>query len=126
MLPWEGNSVLDKFKKNYRVRSSLLDIPEMPGDALPPLILRGKVSRRRCARYWTKFSVWLKNGSRTNSIQRPPDIMAFQLDDKLAVTTKRRHVSTTPKDIEELRRKYAVFSDMWLLALMRQTGRPMH
>ena len=40
----------------------------------------------------------------------------LQLDSKLATTTKRRHVSTEPTDEKGLRMKYAVITDLWLLA----------
>ena len=48
----------------------------------------------------------------------------LQLDSKL--TTKRRHVSTEPTDEKGLRMKYAVMTNLWLLAQMRQPGRTIY
>ena len=44
----------------------------------------------------------------------------LQLDSKLTITTKRRHVSSEPTDEKGLRMKYAVMTNLWLLAQMRQ------
>ena len=38
------------------------------------------------------------------------------LDAKLTVITKRHHVGTVPKDIEQMRKKYAVLSNSWLFS----------
>ena len=50
----------------------------------------------------------------------------LQWDSKLAITTKRRHVSTEPTDEKGLRMKYAVMTNLWLLAQMRQPGRTIY
>ena len=44
----------------------------------------------------------------------------LQLDSKLTITTKRRHLSTDPVDEKVLRLKYAILTNLWLLAQMRQ------
>ena len=46
----------------------------------------------------------------------------LHLDSSLTVQTKRRYVSKMPTNVEELRAKYAVMRNMWLLAQMRQPG----
>ena len=50
----------------------------------------------------------------------------LQLDSKLTITTKRRHLSTEPVDEKGLRMKYAVLTNFWLLAQMRQPGRSIY
>ena len=40
--------------------------------------------------------------------------------------TKRRYMSTTPANTEQLRTKYEVFTNLWLLARSRQPGRNMY
>ena len=39
------------------------------------------------------------------------------------ITTKKRHLSSEPADEQGLRPKYAIITNLWLLALMRQLGR---
>ena len=47
----------------------------------------------------------------------------LQLDSKLTITTKRRHLSSEPTDEKGLRLKYSILTNLWLLAQMRQPGR---
>ena len=47
----------------------------------------------------------------------------LQSESKLTITTKRRHLSTEPSDEKGLRLKYAVLTNLWLLAQRRQPGR---
>ena len=53
----------------------------------------------------------------------PPKQFGIHLDSKLTLQTRRRYVGTAPRNIEELRSKYEVMSNMWLLAQLRQPGR---
>ena len=50
----------------------------------------------------------------------------LQLDSKLTITTKRRHLSTEPTDERGLRLKYSIMTNLWLLAQMRQPGRTIY
>ena len=50
----------------------------------------------------------------------------LQLDSRLTITTKRRHLSSEPTDEKGLRLKCAIMSNLWLLAQMRQPGRAIH
>ena len=50
----------------------------------------------------------------------------LQLDSKLTITTKRRHLSSEPTDEKGLRLKYSILSNLWLLAQMRQPGRTIY
>ena len=47
----------------------------------------------------------------------------IHLDSRLTLQTRRKYTSSHPKDVEQLRAKYYVVSNLWLLALMRQPGR---
>ena len=47
----------------------------------------------------------------------------LQLDSRLTITTKRRHLSTEPTDEKGLRLKYAMLTNLWHLGQMRQPGR---
>ena len=53
----------------------------------------------------------------------PPKQFGIHLDSKLALQTRRRCTGSAPKNTEELRAKYEVMSNMWLLAQRRQLGR---
>ena len=50
----------------------------------------------------------------------------LQLDSKLTITTKRRHLSSDPTDEKGLRLKYSIMTNLWLLAQMRQPGRSIY
>ena len=50
----------------------------------------------------------------------------LQLDSKLTITTKRRHLSSDSTDEKGLRLKYSIMTDLWLLAQMRQPGRSIY
>ena len=50
----------------------------------------------------------------------------INFDSKLTVTIKRRHVSSVPSNIEQLRCKYAGLSNLWLSVKVRQPGRSMY
>ena len=50
----------------------------------------------------------------------------IHLDSRLTLQTRRKCTSSNPKDIEELRAKYDVMSNLWLLAQMRQPGRVLY
>ena len=50
----------------------------------------------------------------------------LQLDSKLTMTTKRRHLSSEPTDEKGLRLKYSILTNLWLLAQMRQPGRSIY
>ena len=47
----------------------------------------------------------------------------IHLDSKLTLQTRREHTSRHPEDVEELRGKYDVMSNLRLLPQMRQPGR---
>ena len=52
--------------------------------------------------------------------------LGVHLDSTLTVETRRKYMSTMPLNSEELRDKYAVMTNMWILAQMRQPGRTMY
>ena len=52
-----------------------------------------------------------------------PKNFAIHLDSTLTVQSKKRYLTKFPASIEELRRKYAVMENLWLLSKMRTPGR---
>ena len=55
-----------------------------------------------------------------------PNQLHLTLDANLRVQTRRRYLSSMPRTVEELRKKYWVMTHMWLLAKMRQPSRAMY
>ena len=49
--------------------------------------------------------------------------MSLHLDGQLSIQTKRRFVSSAPTTPEQLRLKYKVLANCWLMGQMRQPGR---
>ena len=60
--------------------------------------------------------------------QKPEPVrtLGINLESSLTIQTRRRYVSAMPSNFEELRTKYKVITNMWLLAQMRQPGRHMY
>ena len=56
----------------------------------------------------------------------PPRQYGMHLNATLTIQTRRRYSSTMPKNIEELRQKYDVLSNCWLLGQQRQPGRALY
>ena len=50
----------------------------------------------------------------------------LQLDSRLTITTKRRHLSSEPTNEKGLRPKYVIMTNLWLLAQMRQPGKSIY
>ena len=120
MLPEDWTSVVVQFKKKY---GSDLQDEELPSQA-----------------YYEDFQERLSAGMlRAESLDQvinmaeaeeqerqkpdPPKQFGIHLDSKLTLQTRRRYTGTAPKNTEELRAKYEVMSNMWLLAQLRQPGR---
>ena len=55
-----------------------------------------------------------------------PKQLHLTLDANLTVQTRRRYLSSMPRSVEELRKKYVVMTHMCLLAKMRQPSRAMY
>ena len=56
----------------------------------------------------------------------PPTQMGLHLDSTLTLLTKKRYLSRMPTDLESLRTKYRVMTNLWLLAQLRQLGRQLY
>ena len=52
--------------------------------------------------------------------------LGINLDASLMIQTRRRYLSAMPQNTEQLRIKYRIMSNMWLLAKMRQPGRRLY
>ena len=56
----------------------------------------------------------------------PPRQYGMHLNATLTIQTRRRYTSSLPKNLEELRQKYDVLSNCWLLGQQRQPGRALY
>ena len=56
----------------------------------------------------------------------PPFQMGMHLDATLSLQTKKKYMSTMPTNTESLRTKYRIMTNLWLLAQLRQPGRPLY
>ena len=75
------------------------------------------------------YSMWSRWPRRKEQKGKRPESarqVETHLDSTLTIQTRRRFVSTAPSKTEELRTKYKVMSNMWLLAQMREPGRKLH
>ena len=120
LLSWDWISILTEFKKKYG--SHIVD------------------DRMSSQSMFENFSEKLADGIRKpeplsfvvslfeeeqQELRKPEPARQYnlQLDSKLTITTKRRHVSADPTYEKGLRMKYAVLTNLWLLAQMKQSGR---
>ena len=56
----------------------------------------------------------------------PPFYVGMHLDLTLSLQTKKRYVSTMPTNTESSRTMYRIMTTLWLLAQLRQPGRPLY
>ena len=56
----------------------------------------------------------------------PSRHLGINLDASLMIQTRRRYLTSMPLHSEQLRTKYKVMSNMWLMAQMRQPGRRLY
>ena len=123
MLAMDWNSVMKKFKKTY---GSDLCENELPAQS-----------------YYEEFKQSLAEGSleaerlrdvvSEEEAQEPRKLKAdparqygMHLDGKLTLQTRRTFTSVEPANQEQLRAKYTVLQNMWLLAQLRQPGRSLY
>ena len=120
LLPCDWTSILSEFKNKFG--------SQIPDDRLPAQSM------------FEHFSEKLANGTlkdepishvvslfeeEQQDMKKPDPSRQYnlELDSRLTITTKRRHLSSEPADEKGLRLKYAIITNLWLLAQMRQTVR---
>ena len=122
-LPEDWDSVMEAFLNKYGK-----DIPE---DRLPSQSyfesFEEKLNGNRL-KPETLAQVISQEEEETQEQRRPEPSrqLHLTLDANLTVQTKRRYMSSMPVSVEDLRTKYAIMSNMWLLGQMRQPGRSLY
>ena len=120
MLPEDWTSVVVQFKKKYGT--------DLPDEELPAQACYEDFHERLSAGMLRAESLdqvisMAEAEEQERQKPDPPKQFGIHLDSKLTLQTRRRYTGTAPKNSEELRAKYEVMSNMWLLAQLRQPGR---
>ena len=123
LLPCDGTSLLTEFKNKFG--------KHIPDDKLPAQSMFENFSERLAdgtlkaeplSHVVSLFEEEQQDAKRPD----PTRQYNLQLDSKLTITTKRRHLSSEPTDEKGLRLKYSIVTHLWMLAQMRQPGRSIY
>ena len=120
MLPEDWTSVIVQFKKKY---GTDLQDEELPSqyyyEDFQERLSAGMLRAEPLDQVISLSEAELQDSQRPD----PPRQYGIHLNAQLTLQTRKRYSSVAPKNIEELRAKYEVMSNMWLLAQLRQPGR---
>ena len=124
LLPCDWTSLVTEFKnKNgkhiFRTTSFLLNLCSRTS---PSDLADGTLKAEPLSHVASLFEEEQQDAKRPD----PTRQYNLQLDSKLTITTKRRHLSSEPTDEKGLRLKYSILTNLWLLAQMRQPGRTIY
>ena len=123
LLPCDWTSILSEFKKKYGT--------QIPDDRLlaqsmfehfSEKLVDGTLKAEPLSHVVSLFA------EEQPDMKKPDPSRQYnlQLDSRLTMSTKRRHLSSEATDEKGLRLKYAIMSNLWLLAQMRQPGRSIY
>ena len=120
MLPEDWDELLKAFKKKY---GSNLPDNKLPGQSYYEAFME-KLQEGRLKPESLSQVVSAEEEDKFEK-KRPESSRKFgiHLDSTLTAQTKRRYMSSMPRNVEELKAKYTVMKHMWLLAQIRQPGR---
>ena len=123
LLPCDWTSLLTEFKNKFG--------KHIPDDKLPAQSMFENFSERLAdgtLKAEPLSHVVSLFEEKQQDAKRPDPTRQYnlQLDSKLTITTKRRHLSSEPTDEKGLRLKYSILTNLWLLAQMRQPGRSIY
>ena len=123
MLPEYWTSVMVKFKAKY---GSNLQEEELPAQAyfeeFQEKLSAGMLQAEPLDQVISQAEAEEQDRKKPD----PPRQYGMHLNATLTIQTRRRYSSTMPKNIEELRQKYDVLSNGWLLGQQRQPGRALY
>ena len=120
LLPCDWTSILTEFKKKYGAHISDDRLPaQSMFENFTEKLADGTLKAEPLSHVVSLFE------EEQQELKKPEPAQQYnlQLDSRLTITTRRRHLSTEPADEKGLRMKYAVLTNLWLLAQMRQLGR---
>ena len=119
LLPCDWTSILTEFKNKFG--------KHIPDDKLPAQsmfesfaerLADGTLKAEPLSHVVSLFEEEQQDAKRPD----PTRQYNLQLDSKLTITTKRRHLSVVPSDERGLRMKYSIMTNLWLLAQIRHPG----
>ena len=126
LLPCDWTSILTEFKKKYG--------SQIPDDRLPAQSMFEHFSEKladgtlKAEPLSHVVSLFEEEQQQQQDMKKPDPSRQYnlQLDSRLTITTKRRHLSSEPTDEKGSRLKYAIMTNLWLLAQMRQPWRSIY
>ena len=120
MLPEDWTSVVVQFKKKF---GSDLQDEELPSqfyyEEFQERLSAGMLRAEPLEQVISMAEAEQQDSQRPD----PPRQYGIHLNAQLTLQTRKRYSSVAPKNFEELRLKYEVMGNMWLLAQLRQPGR---
>ena len=123
MLPEDWTSVIVKFKSKY---GSNLQEEELPAQAYFEEFQEKLAARMLQAEPLDQVISQAEAEEQDRKKPDPQRQYGMHLNATLTIQTRRRYSSTLPKNLEELRQKYDVLSNCWLLGQQRQPGRALY
>ena len=123
MLPEDWTSVIVKFKSKY---GSNLQEEELPAQAYFEEFQEKLAAEMLQAEPLDQVISQAEAEEQDRKKPDPPRQYGMHLNATLTIQTRRRYSSTLPKNLEELRQKYDVLSNCWLLGQQRQPGRALY
>ena len=123
MLPEDWTSVIVKFKSKY---GSNLQEEELPAQAYFEEFQEKLAAGMLQAEPLDQVISQAEAEEQDRKKPDPPRQYGMHLNATLTIQTRRRYTSSRPKNLEELRQKYDVLSNCWLLGQQRQPGRALY
>ena len=123
MLPEDWTSVMVHFKSKY---GNDLQKEELPAQAYFEEFQEKLSAGMLQAEPLSQMISQAEAEEQERKKPDPPRQYGLHLNASLTIQTRRRYTSTEPKDIEELRAKYDLLSNCWLLGQQRQPGRSIY
>ena len=123
LLPCDWTSILVEFKRKFGSHISEERLPaQSMFENFSEKLADGTLKAEKLSHVVSLFEEQQQDSKKPDHARQ----YNLQLDSKLTITTKRRHLSTDLVDEKELRLKNAILTNLWLLAQMRQPGRSIY
>ena len=123
VLTMDWNSLMTQFKSKYGADLCEEDLPAQSYfEEFEERLAEGNFEAERLSEVVSQEEADAQGRAKPD----PARQYGMHLDGRLTLQTRRRFTSTEPRDIEQLRAKYTVMENLWLLGQMRQPGRSIY
>ena len=123
ILAMDWNSLMVQFKAKYGTELCEEDLPAQTYfEEFEERLAEGSLEAERLGQVVSQEEAELKRKNKPD----PARQYGMHLNGTLTLQTRRRFTSSEPCDIEQLRAKYTVMENLWLLAQVRQPGRAIY